>query len=560
MHDQRPTTPIAKAVNIARKMLTPKTQTPRFDPIIHRSPVTTPNPDREARDSFLGAIGSRTPLMATKAESENDSTEKDLVINTPGAPKEDSFSEHIVSRSPIRLTTQAADPKIEVDAMENALQKIVQEIPTMPDKPQLPVEVSLIGSSPLLPHEVISVPVVSEESEALSVQKPSASRVNKTSSVKTSVSVVHKKVSRRASLAKTPLAAQSRSSSRPEHRPFGRTSIKASVKMSGSGTVAVSSLEPAVVKVTPTRKNRPTTSKKSSPATAQTAVAKRDSSNITSNGGEQMKPESRKPRVSSLTTRPFIPTKSSKPPTRSTFALPGEAVAQKLKAAREERLKREEPDKTQVSVLKTRPVRKSVVPTMEVKTNAASRARLSVAGRATSGQGADGVPKGPVIRPLARISSTASTQTKVKAHTVLKSQHEASIAPPATTNTPPAKANTSATRAPSFTASKAPGRRVSTMSKATGKEVFARAKLEEEARLKEKKEKEEAAKKARVEAAERGRLASREWAEKMKVKKAGAAGSCKAEVGSRVGLGADSGVEGSGVGGESVIEGSASSA
>ena len=490
--------------------------------------------------------------MATKAESENNSTVKDPVIDTPGAPKEDSFSEHIVSRSPMRLTAQAEDPRAEVDAMENALAKIVQAIPVMPDKPPSQVEVSLVGDSPLLPHEVTFIPTASEESEALSVQKPSANRVSKTSSVKKSGSVLHKKASRRASLAKTPLIAQSRSSNRSEHNPTGRN--KAGAKVSGGGAVAQSAPKPTVATVTPTQTKRPTTTKKTTPATAQTAVAKRDPSNITGNGEEQRKPESRKSRVSSLTTRPFIPTKSSKPPTRSTFALPGEAVAQKLKAAREARLKREEADKTQVSVLKARPVRQNVVPTMEVKTNTASRARMSVAGRATSGKGADGVTKGPVIRPLARISSTGSTQTNLNRDIVPKTQHGASTASPATTNAPPAKANSSATRAPSLTASKAPGRRVSTMSKATGKEVFARAKLEEEARLKEKKEKEEAAKKARVEAAERGRLASREWAERMKAKKAGVAGSCKTEMGAGAGPGADAVIEegsGDGVGGES---------
>ena len=483
------------------------------------------------------------------------------MINAPSAPKEGSFSEHIVSRSPMRLIAQAEDPGAEFEAMENAPEKIVQAIPIMPDKPQSPVEALHVGNSPLLPHEVISISAVSEEPEALSARQPSVSRVSKTSSKK-SVSVLHKKVPRRASLAKTPLVAQRRSSTRPEHSSTVRKSIKAGAKVSDSGVVAVAAPKPTVAAITPTQTKRHTTTKKPIPETAQTAVAKRDSPNITSAGEEQTKPESRKSRVSSLTTRPFIPTKSSKPPTRSTFALPGEAVAQKLKAAREERLKREEADKTQVPALKARPVRKSVVPSMEVKTNAASRARTSIAGRATSsGKGADEATKGPVIRPLARISSTGSNQANPNRHRVLKPQHEASTATPTTT---PAKANTSATRTAPLAASKAPSKRISTISKATGKEVFARAKLEEEARLKEKKEKEEAAKKARAQAAERGRLASREWAEKMKARKAGAAGNGKVEVGSGTEADGDAVVDkessGNGVGGDSVVEGAASSA
>lgn len=229
-----------------------------------------------------------------------------------------------------------------------------------------------------------------------------------------------------------------------------------------------------------------------------------------------------KKRVSSIHKAPFQPAKSTKPPTRAVFELPGEAVARKLKEQREERLKREEEKKPEQSVPKAR---LSHAP--EVKLNAVTKARLSMA-------------KGEPVNP------TATQHGTLKAKSLVRTNSFASVGPnkrlstlsvtKRSTKTPPANPSARVTRAPSLSAA-ATTRNLSVSSdprpaptgddlanqKMKGKEVFGRTKVEIMEREKERKEKDEAVKKARAEAAERGRAASRAWAEKQKLRKVEAA-------------------------------------
>lgn len=227
-------------------------------------------------------------------------------------------------------------------------------------------------------------------------------------------------------------------------------------------------------------------------------------------------------RVSSLHKPPFQPVKSTKPPTRSTFELPGEAIARKLKEQREERQKREEEEQVKSKELKTRPVRRSQAP--EVKLTAAAKARLSMARHA----------------PADHSKSRASMRTSI-APTVCPKKGQSTLtvskrsAPNTNSRTSPSAANTLAKRGQSFSAD--PIKRQPSISmnepraaptaddlaqqKLKGKEVFGRTKAMLSEKQHEKKAKEEAARKARAEAAERGRIASREWAERQKARKAG---------------------------------------
>ena len=216
-------------------------------------------------------------------------------------------------------------------------------------------------------------------------------------------------------------------------------------------------------------------------------------------------------RVSSIHKAPFQPVKSTKPPTKSTFELPGEAIGRKLKEQREQRQKREEEGEDKNRQAKTKRVRNSQAP--EVKMTATARARLSLAQTQTENT---------------NLSATSQAQSKP-----INSKRQSTLAgrvnfsQPLKRASPPA--NTSAKRGPSLTASIS-SRQPSSMSqsqsvagisapKAKGKEVYARPKMMLSEKESEKRAKEEAAKKARTEAAERGRLASREWAEKQKARK-----------------------------------------
>ena len=235
-----------------------------------------------------------------------------------------------------------------------------------------------------------------------------------------------------------------------------------------------------------------------------------------------------KKRISSVHKAPFQPHKSTKPPTRANFELPGDAFARKLKEQREERLKRAEEEVPKPRAFKARPVRVSHAP--EVKLTAATKARLSMAKGETVNvhNPSNGVAKSGNVTRLGAMA-TASPPKRLSTISISKR----SIQPTANSSKQPsAHGSARLTRGPSLNpstatrASSALGANrpaltagESAHQKLKGKEVFGRTKIEIMEREKAKKEKEDAARKARADAAERGRIASREWAEKQKVRK-----------------------------------------
>ncbi|KAJ4365225.1 hypothetical protein N0V83_008843 [Neocucurbitaria cava] len=176
------------------------------------------------------------------------------------------------------------------------------------------------------------------------------------------------------------------------------------------------------------------------------------------------------------------PPKSTKPPTKSDFQLPGAAVAEKLKAQKEERLKRQEEaeaaKKAAAANLRQAPVRKPV--TVPIRQQ----------------------PGISIPSPAQRSSSIASKRDSIQLSrsTSTSSANRQSMLLNAKSTVTPVDA---------------------AQQKLKGREVFNRDKMEKEARERERKEKEDAAKRARAEAAERGRIASREWAEKQRKKMMG---------------------------------------
>ena len=243
-----------------------------------------------------------------------------------------------------------------------------------------------------------------------------------------------------------------------------------------------------------------------------------------SSSASEKAPNTVKKRISSVHKAPFIPAKSTKPPTRSNFELPGEAVARKLKEAREERMKREEAEeRVKKPAFKARPVRLSQAPV--VRPTATSKARISIA----KGE----VPATSIVKTTAprstvtpRPSGAASSPPGQRLSTVSDNKRAA----PASANTSArvtgrssnafnsSKISTAKPIAPSSIRQSVGGADAAQL-RAKGKEVFNRGRVEQDERDRMRKEKEDAAKKARAEAAERGRVASREWAEKQKAKK-----------------------------------------
>jgi len=220
----------------------------------------------------------------------------------------------------------------------------------------------------------------------------------------------------------------------------------------------------------------------------------------------------RVPSTSLSTSKPgFVPAKSSKAPTKSTFALPGEAISAKVKAQREERLKQEAEAERAKKNFKARPVPAKIAePSVKPRDNKASQGRLSIY---AGGVNKENIEPPKVIvrkaRPMSMIEKPKADPTKANSSI----RRTVSVV---------SRPSTSKVRESSAQLSSGQKLNVSkdevVQQKAKGKEVFGRNKVEMERLENERKEKEEAARKARADAAERGRQASREWAEKQKKK------------------------------------------
>ncbi|KAF1354891.1 hypothetical protein BDV97DRAFT_92692 [Delphinella strobiligena] len=243
-----------------------------------------------------------------------------------------------------------------------------------------------------------------------------------------------------------------------------------------------------------------------------------------------------KPRPVSLSfPTPPAPPKSTKAPTRSIFQLPGEAIAAKLRAAREERKRKEEEDIEKRRAFKARPAPKiKDAPTVarpatsedskkkedeEAEKRRVFKARPAPkpkAGPAVVRQTASSRARESLM--LGKQPSGTDTTTSNGIKTVTSADQIAIKSRPSTAtkrvpNAPETIAEgTDRAAMPSIRVAK----RTSVV--APNKSHVRNASAPTVSQEKQKREKEEAARKARADAAERGRIASREWAEKMKLK------------------------------------------
>lgn len=370
------------------------------------------------------------------------------------------------------ISPKAGDPIAAMDALDEAVEKVAAELPVMQDSPQKSKAKK-------------AAPVV---------------RTTKASQARISLAQADKSV-----------ASKARGLGKP--RP--------STALGRSGSVRQSVLS----KPDPAGRRVPLVGTKGPAAAPEATKEKR----------ETVIPHS-KPRPVSLSfPTPPPPPKSKKAPTQSTFQLPGEAVAAKLKAAREERAKREAEEEQKKVAFKARPVPAGLKKAPSVRQTTSSKARESMIGGKPASVGpaapgashkrADSVAALTTVKPrtATKEAPRASIATlKPKSPEQLRVAKRASTAMP-NTSKPRASLTTSTTfQRPSSGVVPASGRRVpSGKGTSKGKEVFSRAAAAKDAAEKEKREKEDAAKRARAAASERGRQASREWAEKQKQKKLG---------------------------------------
>ncbi|KAI9785752.1 MAG: hypothetical protein M1839_008769 [Geoglossum umbratile] len=491
LDDARPKTPPSRAVRETRKKLS-RPATPHFDPKVHdpHMDIADKTIGNEAEDSFIEKIISRSPSKLVVPPSESVKV-PDMINDDQGCVDEgnDSFVDKIIMRSPVKPILRIEDSVEAIDALEDAIEQIDEAIVKKSRAPK------------------------KEKNPAKADGKAVNGKVNKGT--------------------KPPAAAgpkATRASPRKQDRPLvGSKAVKVSVTRKPTETKPKPATTKPTGKSTGQAKEQPPTTtatassepKSTKPPTAP-AMKRAVSTKVASTEAPTMK---NRP-VSVSFPPPPPPVKSTKPPTRSTFELPGEAISRKLKEQREERLKRALEEEQEKREFKAKPIRRSMAP-VTVKGTAASRARESLMrGDANTLPAAD-KPSGLAIRGR---SSSIGMAGEAKRISIVRSNEQLPV------TKRPHPANISATRVssvsssamsrkPSTTVHIGPASVKSTVTAADaaqqrcrGKEVFERDNKEKTERERIRREKEAAAKKAREEAAERGRQASREWAEKQKLK------------------------------------------
>lgn len=212
--------------------------------------------------------------------------------------------------------------------------------------------------------------------------------------------------------------------------------------------------------------------------------------------------------------------RSVKQPTIPTFELPGEAISRRKREEHDAKLKRQEEEERKRREFKARPIRLSVTPSTAPRETVSSRARTnrtSVIGESAVPGGGLNVPGSapPTNRRLSVISSDSAGRTN--------GQGQVSRGRGPTLGSSPTTAG-QLSRATSTSTGSISGKR-STISvedvqyqKIRGREILHRDSILSSDRDREKREREAIAKQARQEASERSRALSREWAEKQKLK------------------------------------------
>ncbi|KAH0543873.1 hypothetical protein FGG08_001912 [Glutinoglossum americanum] len=492
--DSRPRTPPSRAVRETRKRLyrpdtPPKVQDSHVD-------MASEANGNEKEDSFVEKIISRTPGKHA-AQLDESSKVRDMVHDGQACADDDendSFVEKIIMRSPAKLITRIEDSVEAIDALEDAIEQIGEAI----------VEKS---RTPKKGKKIVKADDKVNKGTKPPVAEP---RTTRSSPRKQDRPAVEPKAVKAASTKK---ATESNPKSGTT-KPTGKTIQERPTKKQPTVTAAGAS------------NGSTSTASPTSPAAKRTISTK-----VTSMEAPTLK---KRPVSVSFPPPPPPPARSTKPLTRPTFELPGEAISRKLKEQREERLKRALEEEQEKREFKAKPVRKSMAP-VTVKGTASSRARESLMRGDANAAAATDKPGEPAGR---RRSSSVGMASDVKRMSMVRPGEQLPVTKRIhLTNTSAARvistSGSAISRKPSTSVHPGPASVKSTVTPADaaqqrfrGKEVFERDNKEKAERERIRREKEAAAKKAREEAAERGRQASREWAEKqkLKMKAAGAMG------------------------------------
>ena len=220
--------------------------------------------------------------------------------------------------------------------------------------------------------------------------------------------------------------------------------------------------------------------------------------------------------------------KSSKPPTRPTFELPGEAISRKKREDHEAKLRAQEEEARKGREFKARPVRGSLVPgsvPRETLTSLARQKSRHLTDPSTDSAASTTIT--PVSQKRQSILGTAAFSRPTPSRGRDPSTTEPATAARAASAVSTASARSSGSGGKRSTATQTPTPGAATpltpeaaaAQKVRGREVFARDNSYTAEREREKRDREAATRTAREAAAERSRGLSRLWAERQKVKR-----------------------------------------
>jgi hypothetical protein len=461
----------------------------------------------EDEDSFVEEITSRSPSkplsgprdsLEVKSGHASRSPSKSAMVSAieeastrAGDDDQDSFVEHISSRSPAKLVSRIEDSVEALDQMEEVEEALHEA--AMAERLVSPEKKRQKREQP------------GKQSTVVSTKAASDPKTTQPPPVKTGFHTMQvKPAPKRASIIKKATSMTFKPSQSSETSSLRDETFKNDKIMKTAPVKRPTSLLPPKEPVKSTKPaTRPTNFELPGEAIARKLKEQRERRLAQRESSEDSF------RTARTFSGPNI--KSTKPLTKPTFELPGEALSRKKREANEAKLKAQEEEERKRREFKAKPVRKSIVSC--VRDTVASRARQSKIGLESMEDGNLSVSKRSSVNVGAHRPSILELANMV-----------------ANTSAPPVKGPPAPLERKPSTKFHGPSmsglamqRTVSAtevqIQRQRAKEIYNRDQKLAEDIEREKREREAAAKRSREEAAERGRQASREWAEKQRAKK-----------------------------------------
>ena len=471
---------------------------------IVKDPDVSSQTDDLGEDSFVDQITSRSPAKPFYGPSDSSNIAQNPLkaaesaqSNYPNLPEairhsdQDSFVEHITSRSPARIedSVEALD---QMEEVEEALNEMAERM-TSPEKIRPKKE----GPTKQVPaHRTAKRPPAETSFQSQSLRVKSAPQ--RTSIIKKATSMTFKP----AEFAEK----SSDTKSAPVRRPISQLLPKGPATSTKPIARPVSLLAPKKPTKPTNPANRPANYELPGEAVArklkeqrERRLAQRDSSIDSFHTARTLSGPS---------------VKSTKPLTKPAFELPGEAYSRKKREVHEAKVKAQEEEERKRREFKARPVRQSTV--SSVRDTVASRGRQSKIGLEGIEDGNLTVSKRSSLNIGAHRPSIDKLVSMVANTSALRAPGPISSTAvlerkPSTKFHGPSMSGLAMQRTVSATEVQIQRQRA--------KEIYNRDQKLAEDIEREKREREAAAKRSREDAAERGRQASREWAERKRAKK-----------------------------------------